>query len=224
MRKMILFLILGFLIAPKIVNATASGPVYVYYENDLLVNRKPTYTHTKTHMESIGYTVYERKNWDSSGLLYALQDAKIFVVHYHGLPGVQDTATISGNSYGIWASGVSSTYYKGVNSLNSGSTSQLKIAILYGCQTGKIPNAYGNLPQVIVNKGAQTALAWTVDTTPAYVNEWNRLFFEKAKTGTILASMQHADYWLREIWGNDAANQLGETHRNEAGNIYGYVY
>ena len=201
----------------------ASGPVYVYYQNETLINRKPTYTYTNKYMSSIGYSVEERKNWDSSGLLYALDEAKIFVVLFNGSPGKQDTGEINGKYYGIAGRNADGTYYKNVNTMGDNSANQLKIAILYGCSTGKPDSIYGNLPYTIVNRGAQAAVAWTVSTSVPEVNEWNRLFFEKAKEDTIVESFRHADYWLRFKMGTTAGDKM-QKNRNEAGNIYGYVY
>ena len=218
-KLLLMIVIFTFIMGTKAVNA-ASGPVYVYYHTDFfLYSRKPTYTYTKQHMESIGYSVEGRDNWDSSGLLYALDDAKIYVVHYHGNPGIQYT---NNSDNGIAGQNANNTTLKNVSSMSSGSTSQLKIAILYGCNTGTI-GYYGNLPGIIVSKGAQTALAWTTETPIKGVNEWNRLFFEKAKNSTILASMQHADYWLPSVRNEEEADVM-KNYRNEAGNIYGYVY
>lgn len=215
--------IFGMLFGISFVRA-ASGPVYVYYQDELgYPSRKPTYTYTNQYMSSIGYSVEERKNWDSSGLLYALDDAKIFVVHFHGNAGRQYTGEINGKNYGISASNGDGTYLKSVNTMSSNSTSQLKIAILYGCKTGLTSSTYGNLPLTIVNKGAQAAVAWKVNTPVVGVNEWNRLFFEKAKSDTIVESYRHADYWLRVNQGNTNADTM-QNNRNEAGNIYGYVY
>lgn len=201
----------------------ASGPVYVYYQDETGASRKPTYTYTNKYMSSIGYSVEGRKNWDSSGLLYALDDAKIFVAHFHGSPGKQDTGYINGQSYGIAGRNADGTYYKNVNTMANNSASQLKMAIFYGCSTGDPNSTFGNLPYTIVNRGAQTAVAWTVTTYVPEVNEWNRLFFEKAKEDTIVESFRHADYWLRVNKGDTAGDRM-QKNRNEAGNIYGYVY
>lgn len=200
--------------------ARASGPVYVYYGDG---DRYKTYTDIKNHMGVIGYDVQARYNWDSSGLLYALDDAKIVVFHNHGSPGKQQSGYISGKAYGIAATGGDAYYYKNVGAMAPGSMSQLKIAIMYGCRTGEYSSVYGNLPGTMVNKGAQTAVAWTVTTYVNEVNEWNRLFFEKAQTDNIVESFRHADYWLRSILGDTAANRM-QQNRNEKGDIYGYVF
>ena len=115
------------------------------------------------------------------------------------------------------------SYYKNVNTMANNSASQLKMAIFYGCSTGDPNSTFGNLPYTIVNRGAQTAVAWTVTTYVPEVNEWNRLFFEKAKEDTIVESFRHADYWLRVNKGDIAGDRM-QKNRNEAGNIYGYVY
>jgi len=63
---------------------------------------------------------------------------------------------------------------KSVDTIPVNSAKKLKIAIYYGCLTGVTTSVYGDLPGQTVSKGAQAAVAWTVETHVAYVNEWNR--------------------------------------------------
>lgn len=193
----------------------ASGQIVVHYLDS---SRKPTYTYTKQHGESMGYTVYGYQDSSNANILNQLQSSVAIVMHSHGSPGVQsmgsDTHLAGKNGNG--------GYVKSIDSLASNSMSQMRIAIYYGCETGKVHQLFGDICQETVNKGAQTAVAWKVSTVNLHVNEWNRLFFEKAKTDNIVESFRHADYWLRSIKGDDAADRMQLT-RNEKGNIYGYV-
>ena len=200
--------------------SAASGNVYVYYGGS---SRYPTYTYTNTHLSSIGYNVSALNNAGSGSLLSSLQEIKVAVYHYHGNTGRQYTGEINNTLNGIAAQNGNGTTIKNISSLSSNSLSQLKMAIYYGCSTGVSTSTYGNLPSKTVAKGAQAAVAWKVTTYVSEVNEWNRLFFEKAKGDTIVEGYRHADYWL--AYTNDSTAQARmRDNRNEAGNIYGYVY
>ena len=111
---------------------------------------------------------------------------------------------------------------RSVSSLSSGSLNNLKLAIYYGMDVGYTGSVYGDICQQTINKGAQAAVAWRGVMVTSEANEWNRLFFEKAKTDNIVESFRHADYWLRYKKGDDAGDRMQIT-RNEKGNIYGYI-
>jgi len=229
MKKNISTILLSFIsifLFIDIANAAEAGRgVIVHYKTGneiqngktVFVNRTPTYDYTKTHMSSIGYAVEGWNDWNNDTILSALQEFNVVVMHTHGNKGLQamrDTYLVGRNGNG--------GTYKAVNSLGAGSASQLKIAIYYGCKTGDTTSSYGDLPGETVNKGAQAAVAWKVNTHVDAVNKWNRLFFESAKSNNIVESFRHADYWLREILGNTKADIM-QLQRNEKGNIYGYV-
>lgn len=218
MKKILYCLFLIFLF-PTFVKA-ASGPVYVYYEES---GRYPTYTSTNKYMGSIGYTVYARENWDSSGLKNALSDAKIAVFHDHGSPGKQSTGFKNGVEYGIAAKNADGNNYKNVIEMTNGSMNQAKMIIMYGCSTGDNTSINGDLPMIMVNKGAQAAVAWFVSTKVGEVNIWNEEFFKKVKNNNIVEGYRSADYWIGIKRGSEAKKRM-KNHRNEAGNIYGYVY
>ena len=195
--------------------SAASGNIVVHYLDSV---RKPTYDYAKTHGQSMGYNVYGYNNSTNANILNQLDSSAVMVMHLHGLPGVQAMA----NSTYLSGTNGNGGYIKAVNSLSSGSLNQMKIAIYYGCETGIVSATYGDICQETVNKGAQAAVAWEVTTVVSDVNEWNRLFFEKAKTDNIVESFRHADYWLRYMAGDDAGDRMQIT-RNEKGNIYGYI-
>ena len=100
----------------------------------------------------------------------------------------------------------------------------MKIAIYYGCETGVVLKTYGDICQQTINKGAQAAVAWRGVMVTSEANEWNRLFFEKAKTDNIVESFRHADYWLRYTISEDATTRMGSSNINEKGNIYGVIH
>lgn len=195
--------------------SAASGNIVVHYLDSI---RKPTYDYTTTHGQGMGYSVYGYNNSTNANILNQLDSSAIMVMHLHGSPGVQAMA----NSTYLSGTGGNGGNIKAVSSLLSGSLNQMKIAIYYGCETGIVSSTYGDISQQTVNKGAQAAVAWKVSTIVPDVNEWNRLFFEKAKTDNIVESFRHADYWLRYSKGDDAGDRMQIT-RNEKGNIYGYI-
>ena len=192
-----------------------SGTVYVHWLDDI---RWQTYNDTDNYAYQMGYYVVSCENWDNTDILNQLASAKIIVCHTHGKHGrqqFQDTYLSGkhGNGEDV----------KAVDSLPNGSLNQLKIAIFYGCNTGNTNSVYGNLPQEVVNTGAQAAVAWKIQTKVNEVNEWNKYFFSKARNDTIVESYIHADYWTRERLGEDAGNNM-QFNRTEAGNIYGTIY
>ncbi len=219
--KKICLLVLGIILLPNLVYA-ASGNVTVHYYNETnlggLQYRQGTYDYTKEHMGSIGYNVQGFDNMGSSTVLSSLQNDKILVIHTHGREGCQLM-----NTNWFCGTGPTGEIITAVSSIGNGTASQMKMAIYYGCYTGIVSSKYGDLPGKTVEKGAQAAVAWTDETDVYAVNEWNRLFFEKAKSDTIVESFRHADYWLREIKGASFADKM-QLKRNEKGNIYGYVY
>jgi len=213
-KLLTVFAILCTILVPNCSAKAASGKAMVHYRD---TERQDTYKYTKQHMESIGFSVEGHMNWDNQKILNHLDTYNILVIHSHGNKGyitMLDTYLVGKNGNG--------GTIKAVNTMPSDSASQLKMAIYYGCQTGNTTTNFGNLPQETVNKGAQAAVAWTVDLKTAHVPIWNRLFFEKAKNDTIVEGYRHADYWLSEIKGADASSRM--KNRTEAGNINGYIY
>lgn len=216
-KKSILISILVALVlfATSTISFAGSGKVTVHWEAD---SRKPTYTYTKKHCESMGYWVEGCDNWDNSQVLNQLKDSKIFVVHRHGSPGMQDFTNFT---YLSGASGNGGSI-KAINSLPNGSLTNLKIAVYYGCSTGVASSQYGDICQETINKGAQCAVAWKVTTFVNEVNEWNKAFFDRCKNDTIVEGYRHADYWTGFWQGSDARDRM-QNNRNEKGNIYGWI-
>lgn len=198
----------------------ASGDAHIhYYKEQGYVDRTPTYTNSKAHLQNMGYTVHGYDNYGIGLIWGQLTNGKVFVVHNHGAPGAQ---LMSGSGEQITAV-TTGTGKLAISSMSSGLMSDMKIAIFYGCKTGLVLSTTGNLPQQVVNKGATASVAWKVDTDINSVNEWNRLFFEKAQSDTIVESFRHADYWLEVIEGTTSANVM-KNNRTEAGNIYATIY
>lgn len=226
--KMFFSFLLGvtiFLFNVNAVNA-ASGTAHIHYYNEGTTDRSLTYSQAKGHLQSMGYTVkgYDHYGFDS-GLQNQLTSGQVFVVHNHGIPGVQYTGNSTYENAPriiVGTSSQNSINSVRVSSLLANSMSSMKMVILYGCSTGLVTTASGNLPASLVQKGAKAAVAWKVTTYVDTVNEWNRLFFEKAKTDTIVESFRHADYWLEQIWSADDANIM-KNNRNEQGNINAYI-
>ena len=221
MKKILFSLILSvvsFTFLANFINA-ASGEAHIHYYNESGADRSLTYTDAKSHLQSMGYSVYGYNNY-GIGLLYGhLSNGEIFVAHNHGSPGVQ---IMKNNNEQITAK-TSGDGKINISALSANCMDQMKIAIFYGCKTGLVFNTTGDLPAEVVNKGATAAVAWKVNTYPGSVNTWNRLFFEKAKSDTIVESYRHADYWLEAIEGKNSANIM-KNNRNEKGNIYATIY
>ena len=188
----------------------ASGKAYIYYLDD---NREMTYTLGSRHLNSMGYNVYGKKNSTSANAFLALQDSSVFVAHDHGSPGSQMIGESSQAIVAIGGPNASFSVSKKMSNWYG-----LKIAILYGCDTGRVVAGFGDLPGELVKKGATTAVAWKVTTYWQEVNDWNGNFFEKAKTDNVVESYRHADYWLRYFSGDVAGDRM-QLNRNEKGNI-----
>lgn len=214
----------------------ATGRAYIHYFNESGASgnsyREKTYIDAKPHLTSIGYSVY---GYNAQGVEQAaahILTAKVFVVHNHGLPGVQmmdggsqlQFIAGKGNETPYGTSGIPNKKGIIINNFNNNALSNMKIAIFYGCNTGVDGGTLrGNLPALMVAKGAKTAVAWKVTTYVNPVNEWNRLFFEKAKNDTVVEGYRHADYWLETIYGAKQSSIMADN-RNEAGNIYTTIY
>jgi len=209
----IAFIVLCIFVLVQPISLAGSGKVVIHW---LESSRKPTLTDAKSRVEKMGYWVESCENWDNYWVLDHLSTSRIFVAHTHGGPGRQvfNGKTLAGTNGG---SGM-----KSVSSLGSNAAKNLRIAIYYGCSTGNTTSTYGNICQQTVNKGAQAAVAWRVTTYVSEVNEWNKQFFEKAKTANIVESYRHADYWTRFWKGNTAGDRM-QNNRNESGNINGWI-
>lgn len=189
-----------------------------YYEETGTMSRKPTYNEATGYLSVMGYDVYGYNFLNASATYDKMKTAAGVVIHMHGNPGLQ---YMGGNSVLCGTNGGGCT--KTISSLSNSALSKMKIAIYYGCKTGVTNTAYGDIVQLTVNKGAKTAVAWTVNTVIPEVNEWNRLFFEKAQNDTVVESYRHADYWLRANKGNVAGDRM-QNNRTERGNIYTTIY
>lgn len=221
--KLLLGILLILIVSKSYTVNAVHGQINVYYAEDSSVARKPTYTYTKEYMSQIGYTVNEKINiTDHSGILLDLKYINVAVLHFHGRPGVQYTGEQNGVLKGIAAKKAGDSNVSDVSTLNSLAINKLKLILLYGCQTGISSSTHGNLPDTLVKKGAQVAVAWKTDLPIYLVNEWNRLFFEKAREDNIVESFRHADYWLRNKYGTSTGDIMA-LNRNEAGYIYGKI-
>ena len=205
-----------------------SGSIRVHYSNN---NTKPTYDYTTKHGETMADNVYQYLNKDNSLVLHQLSSSDVFVIHTRGSGGL---IQMGSEQYPLPNEPARTTYLSGTNgnndtirsvsSLSSGSLNNLKLAIYYGMDVGYTGSVYGDICQQTINKGAQAAVAWRGVMVTSEANEWNRLFFEKAKTDNIVESFRHADYWLRYTISEDAATRMGSSNRNEKGNIYGVIH
>lgn len=221
-KSRILFsLILGMITFVGFTNPVFAKTAYIHYNNSDAY-RYPTYSDALSYLQNMGYTVYGYNNAGNANAFSQMQNPVgplVFVVHNHGSAGRQ-YMDISGSSI-VGTNGNGATL-KAVSTLISLSLNRLRIAIFYGCSTGVTTSSYGDLPGQVVAKGAQAAVAWTVSTYVSSVNIWNRLFFEKTQTDSIVEGFRHADYWLEQIEGTTRANIM-KNNRNEKGNIYSFI-
>lgn len=177
--------------------------------------RYPTYSQVTGYLSNMGYTAQGYNYVTSTQAYENMKSASGFVIHMHGDPGRQSMAN---NTYLVGTNG-DRFVSRAISDMFYNDLLGMKIAIYYGCSTGVTTSVYGDIAQQTVNKGAMASVAWKVTTYTNEVNEWNRLFFEKAQNDTIVESYRHADYWLRNNLGNTAGDRM-QNNRTERGNIY----
>lgn len=216
MKKGLYLIVLFTIMFLGLQQVNASGRFDIHYrEVSGEVSRYPTYSQITGYLSNMGYTA-QGYNFVSAGTAYQnMKSASGFVIHMHGDAGRQ---TMANNTYLVGTNG-DGFASKAISDMLYNDLWGMKIAIYYGCSTGDTTSIYGDIAQETVNKGALAAVAWKVTTYINEVNEWNRLFFEKAQSDTIVESYRHADYWLRNNIGNVAGDRM-QNNRTERGNIY----
>lgn len=226
MKKSILFsLFFGIFAFIGFTNPVSARSAYIHYYNQPtdngIVNREPTYSAALPHLKEMKFNVSGYDNAGAGNAIWQMKNVdgpNVFVVHNHGEPGRQ---IMGSDGSSLVGQNGETILYQSINRVDPLSFRQLRLAIFYGCQTGVTTGKYGDLPGQVVSKGATTSVAWTVSTYVHSVNEWNRLFFEKAKTDNIVESFRHADYWLEQIQGTTYSNIMKQ--RTERGNIYAFI-
>ena len=84
-----------------------------------------------------------------------LDSSAIFFSHSHGLPGIIEVNEDQPEYY-FGRDGLSGYNFDDVFSYN-----KTRLAVFLGCHTGETSSTYGNLVNIIVNKGGGCAIGWT---------------------------------------------------------------
>ncbi len=197
----------------------ASGVASICYSTADLPYATHMYTDSRNHITGMGYIC---RGYESNGnkvVLDCLKESKVFVAVGHGAPGIIQCCA---NTY-LTGKGAGSTgNYIAISTIPNGSLNNLKIALWYGCNVGSTGGSWGNIVDVTKNKGAKLAVGWTVTTIIGEMTEWNRLFFEKAKSDTVVEGFRHADYWISFLKGSAAKTRMQSRYEN--GDIYQTIY
>ena len=102
----------------------------------------------------------------------------VFVSRSHGTKMVDDFV---GNEMivmtGIVVNSQTGEYLSNRNMISSLDLSNLKLAVFCGCETAYGGEGANNLPTVVVQKGAATAIGFTQSITCADANTWTERFF-----------------------------------------------
>lgn len=185
-----------------------------HYHIETGMDRTPTHTWTKYYTERMGYSYYSRLNNSSStNFLNDLRNNEIYVWQGHGNSGIlaytRENALISSNS---------------ITGLPSNSLSNLKIAVIYSCNSGSTPTGGTSIVDAISGRGALCTVGWDTTIHMSDAMKWNELFWEKiySENESIVEGFRHADYWIQYEYGSESYNIMS-GHRVERGNIYQYL-
>jgi hypothetical protein len=144
-------------------------------------------THIKSSLEDCGYeTVRKRTGSFTRDAVLGWMDAggtSVFLSNGHGSRSPTDesveqigTCIFLNESY--WYEQISSDEFPAEMDL-----SNLKLAVFVGCQTGLGGEGGPNLPTVVVEHGAETAIGFSDSIYSDGAFEWTRLFFQKLVDG-----------------------------------------
>ena len=197
----------------------ASGVTSICYSTADLPYATHMYTDSRNHITDMGYICRGYEPNGNEVVLNCLKESKVFVAVGHGAPGV---IQCSAETY-LTGKGAGSTgKYIAISTIPNGSLKDLKVALWYGCNVGSTGSSWGNIVDVTKSKGAKLAVGWTVTTIIGEMTEWNRLFFEKAKSDTVVEGFRHADYWIPLLKGSAAKTRMQSRYEN--GDIYQTIY
>ncbi len=218
MKKSILLFIILLGIVLTNSSFAAYGAVYVDYMDNFSMS-KEIYSEITDYATDMGYTCYGRRNPTNSAMISHMKSSNIYIASGHGSPGLFES---SGGTYIVGKNMGSSGTYIALSTLPSSSLKNLKLAFWYSCESGLTESEWGNLIDVTVDKGAKCTVGWNDSIKEEEDVIWNKLFFEKVQTETIVEGFRHADYWLEVKKGTAAKNRM--QNRYERGNIYQTLY
>jgi|GEM_PF-1744070 hypothetical protein len=199
--------------------SAASGVASICYSTANLPYSTHMYTDSRNHITKMGYICRGYESGSNITVLECLKESRVFVAVGHGDGGV---IQCNENTYLTGKGAGNSGKYVAINTIPNGSLNNLKIALWYGCNIGTTGGSWGNIVDVTREKGAKLAVGWTTTTVIGEMTEWNRLFFEKAKSDTVVESFRHADYWIAFLKGADAKTRMQSRYEN--GNINQTIY
>lgn len=201
-------------------NSIAASNRSVYVNYSMIKNySNQYYTEIKDNVTDMGYACWGYKNPSNTTVIENMKKSDIFIASGHGAPG---EFACNNGTYIVGKNMGSSGTYIALSTLPGGSLSNLKLAFWYSCNSGITQSEWGNLVDVTISKGAKCAVGWKDEIHENINIEWNRLFFEKVKSETIVEGFRHADYWLEANMGTAAKNEMQK--RYEQGNIYQTLY
>lgn len=193
--------------------AIKAGASCSYYVDDTS-DRTATHTNTQINTQKMGYSYFSRmNNTNTTNFLNDLTTNQIVVFHGHGGAGF-----LLYDSYAGEGALVTSFSF---NNLSSNSFSNLKLALIFACNSGTTPTSTISIVDAINNKGAKCTVGWNNSITTVCATKWNQYFWEKLynENETIVEGFRHADYWILDKYGNSIYQEFS-TNRVERGNIY----
>lgn len=167
------------------------------------------------YMWSMGYDAGEYTNNSVASAYNVLPNSKAFVFIGDGAPGILAFMNSSGSySYLYGNSSNPGTNHRSISNLASNSLNGVRTVIFMATFTGRDNTNYGNLVDMAVAKGAQTAIGWksSVDPTDGGA-DWLEAFFMYCNEGdTIQVAAISAD--------NDMYGELDSTQYAEVRDRY----
>lgn len=204
--------------------AVDNGTAYIFTFTWSDANTRPAGSTTVLrHLWNMGYDAGEYLNNGAPSAYSALPNSQIFVISSHGNAGRVKLGT-DGNVSRIFGNCSVSGSNRSLSNLSSNSLSNVRLVMYVSCYSGLTSSTEGNLVTMTRNKGAQCVVGWNDTLYTGSSSEWVRLFFEKAdeEHDVIWECFNHADYWVRDMYGAIRADVLND--RNEKGNISQYLY
>ena len=191
------------------------------------------------HIWNLGYGADEYLNNHASTAYSVISNSKITVIAGHGAPGYTVMGSNTNHSYFCADANIRTIGTRDANlsNLSGGSLSGVKMMMYVGCNTGKTPDPIpdssqatgyiypGNLVSKAVSKGAKCSVGFTNVLYDLPACEWVRLFFEyiDQERGPIWEAYNHADYWVSEMYPDNAYYRVMMTFRFERGNVNQYL-
>lgn len=206
------------------VSAGYNGDAYIFTYTWNNLNTRPSgKTEVLRHLWNMGYNAGEYLNNGAPSVISTFPSARIIVIASHGESGKAQLGSENNISW-LYGNANTSGNDRSLSNLSTGSLSNMRIVLHMTCYSGKTSLSNGNLVVETRIKGAKCVVGWNDVLENDSANDWTRLFFEHANQShePIWKCFNHADYWVRDIFGDFGANLLKD--RNEKGNINQYLY